>query len=657
MINFLYPFKNKYAFYDIETYPNTFTFFCLYEGQEFLFEISDRVDQKYEFVCFLNELVKRNIHMVGFNNYGFDYPVVHFIYQNYNIITIKDIYDKAMQIINNFDQRFQHIIWDDQQIVPQVDLFKIHHFDNKARMTSLKVLEFNMRSNSIEDLPFPVGMMLDDEQKDVLIEYNKHDVYQTAKFFFHSAEQILFREGLTEKYQHNFMNHNDTKIGKDYFIMTLEKHNPGSCYKHIDGRKTVVQTKRNQINLGDVVLQYIKFDNPEFNRILNFFKNKTIRETKGVFEGLNCTIKGFQFDFGTGGIHGSIKKKMVESDEQNIVEDWDVASYYPNLAIANNFYPAHLGLEFCEIYKEVYEQRKQHKKGTSENATLKLALNGVYGDSNNQYSPFYDPQYTMSITINGQLLLCMIADQLLSHQFLELVQINTDGLTIRYPRTFKQYVHQVMKWWEDLSGLTLENVEYKRMYVRDVNNYVAVPVNGKVKRKGAYDFDLGWHQNHSALIIPKAVSEYLVNGISPGHYIRSCTDPFEFCLRTKIQRSHKLLWGGEQIQNVSRYYISEDGDILEKLLPAKGPLGAFKRANGLTDEYFNTIQEMVGHNRWDPRIHTKNKSKYEERKTSIHQGHTVQICNKIDQFNFDDLDYNYYIKEAHKLIKDCGGDL
>ena len=55
------------------------------------------------------------------------------------------------------------------------------------------------------------------------------------------------------------------------------------------------------------------------------------------------------------------------------------------------------------FHEDVYNQRKSFAKGTAENAMLKLALNSVYGDSNNKYSVFYDPKYTMNITINGQL--------------------------------------------------------------------------------------------------------------------------------------------------------------------------------------------------------------------------------------------------------------
>ena len=108
--------------------------------------------------------------------------------------------------------------------------------------------------------------------------------------------------------------------------------------------------------------------------------------------------------FGLGGIHGSVESEIVESDGTHVIVDLDVSSFYPNLAISNGFYPAHLGREFCVIYKNLYEQRKTYPKKSAESAMLKLALNGVYGDSNNQFSVFYDPLYTMTITLNGQLI-------------------------------------------------------------------------------------------------------------------------------------------------------------------------------------------------------------------------------------------------------------
>ena len=146
-----------------------------------------------------------------------------------------------------------HLVKPSDQFVTQLDLFKIHHFDNKARATSLKVLEFNMRADSIEDLPFPVGTVLTHEQAQVLKKYNQHDVAQTKAFYHHSKNMIAFREELTRKYARDFMNHNDTKIGKDYFIMNLEEAGV-ACYDYSVNGRTPRQTRRPSIALRDAIL-------------------------------------------------------------------------------------------------------------------------------------------------------------------------------------------------------------------------------------------------------------------------------------------------------------------------------------------------------------------------------------------------------------------
>ena len=164
--------------YDIETYPNAFTIGLLHPvtRRKWLFEISFRRNDIQMFCRFIEELSSQGCRLVGYNNIGFDYPVVHFIYKNRNAcITVTDIYDKAMSIINApHNSRFAHLVWESDWVVEQLDLYKIHHFDNMAKATSLKVLEFNMRMQSIEDLPFDVGIDLTSEQVDVLIHVARH---------------------------------------------------------------------------------------------------------------------------------------------------------------------------------------------------------------------------------------------------------------------------------------------------------------------------------------------------------------------------------------------------------------------------------------------------------------------------------------------------
>ena len=204
--------------YDVESYPNVFILTAknVFNGKMKTFECSPWQNDYSALRQFLTKLKKRHCRMVGFNNMGYDWPVVHAVMLTddwSHECASKIAYEKTKEIINgHWNDRFKHIIW--QPAVPQIDLYKIHHFDNKARSISLKVLEFNMRSSSIQDLPFPPDTELTKEETAVVVEYNIHDVNETHKFYDHSVDMIRFREELTKKYSQDFVNFNDTKIGK-----------------------------------------------------------------------------------------------------------------------------------------------------------------------------------------------------------------------------------------------------------------------------------------------------------------------------------------------------------------------------------------------------------------------------------------------------------
>ena len=610
--------KNDWV-YDLETFPNVFTMAVehAYAPVTLCFEISPWRNDGQQIIEFVRWLADGNARMIGFNSLGFDYPILHTLLRM-GAGDARVLYDKAMSIIGSQDDedRWVHQVYANDRFVEQIDLYKIHHFDNKQKATGLKVLEFNMRSQNISDLPFPVGTELTQDQVPVLRRYNQHDVSETKKFYHHTLPMIEFREELTRLHQRDFMNHNDTKIGKDYFVMRLEEAGV-SCYEFDSRGRTPRQTKRPQIHLKDAILSWISFEQPEFTRVLTWLKSQTITETRGVFKDLTAVVNDFTFVFGLGGIHGSVESSVVESDDQYEIIDLDVSSYYPNIAIVNGFYPEHLGKDFGAIYSTLYRQRKEFAKGTAQNAMLKLALNGVYGDSNNQFSVFYDPLFTMSITLNGQLMLCLLAENLMKIPGLQMIQVNTDGLTVRVPRNHSGKVGEISEWWEQRTGLALEHAHYKRMFIRDVNNYIAVYDDGGVKRKGAYEWKTEWHQNASALVVPKVVEKVLVEGASIRETLQNWPDPMDFMLRTKVPRSSYLVieQDGQQyrLQNITRYYIAQGGGHLFKLMP---PL----------------------------------KGKTEWRKIGVESGWGVCVCNDLSTGQGLPVDYDYYIREIEKLV-------
>jgi hypothetical protein len=155
------------------------------------------------------------------------------------------------------------------------------------------MIEFNMKADNICDLPYPPGTVLEDNEMDELIKYNMHDVDNTLRFYLLSIPLITFREELTKKYKRSFINHNDTKIGKDYFIMQLEKAMPESCYKkNKDGTRSINQTKRTSIAIEECLFNYYDFKRPEFLAVVDWFKQQHITETKGVFSDIEEHMLG-----------------------------------------------------------------------------------------------------------------------------------------------------------------------------------------------------------------------------------------------------------------------------------------------------------------------------------------------------------------------------
>lgn len=711
--------------YDIEVYPNIFS--CVMyspdQDQYHTFEVSERKNDFDDLCSTLVELGRHKARMVGYNNIGYDYPVLHHVINLWRSKPDADwkqvtraARSKNDDIINgDFDNRFAHIIWANDQIVEQVDLMKIHHFDNAARATSLKAIEFVNRSENIGDLPYDPNHPVPVEGFDDLLKYNKHDVTETFRFYKASQKKFALREELGSLYKKDFTNHNDTKIGKDIFIMKLEENDIACFAKNEEGRKRPRQTIRKNIPLGEIIFDYVRFERREFKAILKWFRKQIIKETKGAFTEIpfhRChdflwfadkkpqngglaefnvviggkyrdttvlntraykspLVGGLKFVFGTGGLHASVDSSAWYSDEQYVIVDVDVSSYYPWLAIANRVYPEHLGEAFCDIYKDLYDERKKHAKGTAGNDALKLALNGVYGDSNNQYSPFYDPKYTMAITVNGQLSLCMLAERFLTIPDLQILQVNTDGITVKMKRTDRDQFNDICDQWSKLTGLTLEEVTYNKMFIGNVNNYLAIYEDGRVKRKGEYEYELGWHQNHSQKVVAKAVEAHLVHGVDVRDFIHNHEDKYDFYMLAKCDRSSRIVLRTEDqdipLQRNNRYYASNRGGKLIKMMPpirkklTKALLNDFRKLKAdFTKHELEEIDEALKSCEAfdiealrelgidECKLKALELCQPQQREIGMTKDSFVTVHNEIQEMT--DINYDYYVREAHKII-------
>lgn len=647
-----------YYVWDIETYLRCFLFVGKMEGVNHInvFEISSRKNQKQELLGHLNMLQNSGVVMCGFNSLGFDWPIVNQLIVNPHTFNEQRAYLLGQDIIHSqgYGNAGNHNVRMSDRFIPQVDLVKVNHFDNPSKRTSLKTLQFNMRSESVEDLPFAPDRNLTSDEMDLLIKYCIHDVTETEKFLGKCKHLIGLRQELldTGVLYGDVLNYSDVKIGAEYLIKKIGRT---KCF--IKGSEPK-QSLRSSVVFKDIILPKINFKTEEFNVVLDWFKKGIIYPTGETEKPkLETTLAGIQFHFGAGGVHASVENRKFESNETYVIKDIDVGAMYPSVAVANSFAPEHLGEDFSVSYKQLGRDRSQYPKGTTMNAVLKLANNGTYGNSNNPYSCFYDPKFTFSITVNGQLQILQLVEHLSAIPGLQIIQANTDGITAYMPRDVEPFFNFWCREWENDTGLKLEENEYNGMWIRDVNSYFVITKDGKIKAKGAYwfpredkDYDGNWSKDFSNMAVQKATEPVLTHGCRPEDTLRCLSDPFDFMARYKTPSGAKVYIGDKEMPKTVRYYISISGEPMRKVSQPKGVIGSYKRKNGLTDGEYRKILATLPEGTWDARIHTKNKSKYAEVTTGVESGWLVKECNVASKFNWSDVDWSYYAEEVNKLV-------
>lgn len=551
-----------------------------------VFSISKMQTDFKEFIIFLNGCVTKKEWHISFNGLNFDAQITQEILNKQKLLEkmspeeqVTFIYKFAQEIITKSSKNefLPHAPY--KLKIKQIDLFKLNHWDNKAKMSGLKWIQYSMDWDNVEEMPYKHSDDIDTYDKlQKVITYCINDVRSTYNIFEHSKDQIALRQSLTKEYNIDLYSASEPRISKELFLHFLSQKT-GLDKSEIKQ----MRTRRDYIVLADCIVPYVKFHTEEFQSVIEYFRTKVITSTKDGFK-YSITHKGVRTDYGLGGIHGATSTGIYKAKPGWTIMTSDVASFYPNLAIKNKFHPEHLPKEdFCNLYEWIYNERTKIPKKDPKNYVYKIILNSTYGLSSEENSFLYDPRMTMQITINGQLLLSMLYEMLslAIPESIPLMQ-NTDGLEMMIPEDKVDVYKQVCQEWETLTQLSLEHDEYQKMIIRDVNNYIAIYKNGKVKCKGAFEWEdldnkkvATLHKNKSFLVIPKAIYAYFVHGTPPEEFLSSNTNIFDYCAGVKA----KGIWYFEErkvvnsqlitnkLQKIIRYYISNDGGKLVKCNP------------------------------------------------------------------------------------------
>lgn len=573
-----------------------------------------------KFIDFIKKNIENAESHIAFNGLAFDAQITEHIYRNRNRLSklsaneiAQWIYFKAQDTIERSNNHEFLEFYESSLSVKQLDLFKLNHWDNAAKRSSLKWLQFMMDWKNLQDMPVDHTFIVKtNEELNQIIKYCINDVMSTAKIFELSKKQIQLRVDLTNEYGINLHSASETKISKELFLDML--HEKTKTAKRILKNS---RTKRSVINVKNLILPYLDFQTKPFKDLVAKFESLIINpeSIKGAFKA-KLSVSGVKTHFGLGGVHGANQPGVYEANEEMIIISSDVVSFYPNLAIKNGWAPAHFPKEeFLELYAWLFSERKKIPKSDPRNYVYKILLNATYGLSNSEHSMFYDPQFTMQITINGQLSLMLLYEMILTEipGAIPLLQ-NTDGLETIIPKEYEEKYHAICKKWEEITSLDLEHDKYQKLIIADVNSYIAVNEYKKVKKK-EYDKikresphllfkedDEGYyyakakckgrfeweslsqynistlHKNKSHIVVAKALYNFFIHGINPEKYMSSNNNIFDYCIAKRIKGSWYFMKNyvengivkEEKEQKTIRYYISNKGCKITKCHKSDG---------------------------------------------------------------------------------------
>ena len=597
--------------YDIETMRECFIVVCMEpEKTPKSFVVSKWQNQLDAFIKYTEENI--DSYWVGYNNLRFDAQVVEWILRNHmhwhelsGLEICAKIAQKAQDVIHdaNYDVFPEYREWD--LSLKQIDLFKIHHYDNKNRRVSLKRLEFEMDLENIEEMPIHHNKAdLTKDEVFLSLQYCFNDVDATYEFYkitlgdtyhplYKGNNQIQLRKDIEEEFGIPCLNYSDSKIG-DEIIKKYYCQEKGMEVKELP-RKGYF---RKSIDIKNCIAGYVQFETEQLQQFLQNIKRLKLGLQDDFKEHID--FYGNVYSFMKGGLHTENKPEIFESDEEYEIIDWDVASYYPAIIITNGRFPAHLGKEFLRGYKQMFDKRLELKplaKGDRKIkgivGALKLAVNSVYGKSSDMQSWIYDRQLTMFTTITGELSLMMLIEKY-EMNGIQVISANTDGVTIRVRKDLIPKMHEINEWWSELTQYALERTDYKKIIFSTVNDYIAIMPDGTIKKKGDFLTDFELHKNKSARIVPLALEGYYVHGIPVKETILAHKNLYDFCIRRISSRDFH--YEGMSSDNkltkynkLIRYYIGKNGEKIHKVKNESSQSKAAKKSQVEAGEWLCSV--------------------------------------------------------------------
>ena len=484
---------------------------------------------------------------ISFNGNNFDLPIITAALAGKSCEQLKAICD---EIITSHVPGWQ--IYDKHGLDRPTSWDHIDIIEVAPGSGSLKIYGGRLHTPTLQDLPITPESSISPDMRKELRDYCVNDLVSTAALYTYLKPAIELRAQMSKEYGMDLRSKSDAQIAETIIKYELNKRTAKS-YR--------APTLKDDYSFNYANPKIIAFETAQLKGVYSRIRKHTFTlggtGSVAMPEWLReerIKIGATEYRMGIGGLHSCEKSQYVAAGEDELLSDFDVASYYPNIILQQKLAPDSLGKPFLDVYQTILDRRIKAKRAgdkvTAE--TLKIAVNGSFGKLGSKYSALYAPEMLIQTTITGQLALLMLIERF-ELAGGRVVSANTDGVVVLYKKDVEQKIAAVAWDWMLDTSFQLEESRYRALASRDVNNYVAVKLDGSVKCKGVFAAG-GLAKNPDCEIIYDAVAQYIAKGTAIETTIRACTDIKKFLTLRKVNGGG--VWRGQYLGRAVRFYLS-----------------------------------------------------------------------------------------------------
>lgn len=581
---------------------------------------------------------------VSFNGIKFDAPVLAAVMGGRSLAEVKRMANTIIE-----EKKPAWMSYRDFKLEPldidHIDLIEVA----PGVMINLKLYAARMGLKSIVDLPFAHDAHLTPADRAMVKDYCINgDLVATASLFKELQGALELREQMSQEYLIDLRSKSDAQVAETVLSKVLGIRGAvdvpsGVRYaapKFIQPRNAVLVEK-----LERAERLVFKLNHANGAIELPPFLEEPIVLGKG------------RYQMGIGGLHSQHDRQQHWiATEKLEISDFDVASFYPNIILNAGLIPRGLGYAFIEQYRKILMERLAAKRSGNKvkDGAMKIMLNGTFGKLGSMFSKLYAPDLMLATTVTGQFYLLGLIEIIVEYGG-QVISANTDGVCVAATPAVMASIRDAVWLYGWATNFEFEETKYRTIAIKDVNNYLAVTVAGKIKAKGIYALG-GLMKNPTNEVCTLAAQAYLRDGTPVDQFIHGYLSPETFA---DFTQSRSVTGGAvfyTDIREVDDWINLERGAWYRQAWYDMGkerkPLKRVSRPAPVTAGDKPVFLGRVA--RWYYSLDEKRSIHYVNNDNKVPKANASTACMKLPDTIPQDLDVGRYIEEAKTNLRNMG---